>query len=90
LWGVWWTLEYNRKKDKADAHENEEKKKKRLSIMPYLYFKETDSSQDTENIILFSELKNDGNMILLSCKFIIKNVGLGTAVEITFAKNVLK
>jgi hypothetical protein len=84
LWGVWWTLEYNRKKDKADAHENEEIK--RLSIMPYLYFKETDSSQNTECIILFSEYKNDGNIILLSCKFIIKNVGLGTAVEITFPK----
>jgi len=82
---VWWTIRYYRAKDKADTIEKEEKD--RLSIAPYLYYKATmlEQYQNPNFRINFHSFKN-GQMNVLKCLFIIKNVGLGTAIDIKFPK----
>ncbi|SET61736.1 hypothetical protein SAMN05660297_02943 [Natronincola peptidivorans] len=82
LLGVWFTIDYYRKKDEEERNKADEKA--RLSLMPYFKVVNLDSLPQYYKEVFFSCIDSTGMMTTLTSPFMIKNVGLGTAVDVNF------
>lgn len=85
LLGIWLTLGYYRNKDLEDGRRESDKTK--LSIRPYFKVTNVTDFQNVEyHTVQFKSAEPYDIMKDVSCKFEIQNVGLGTAVDITFTR----
>jgi hypothetical protein len=81
---LWLTLRYYRKKDRQDNVEKEESK--RLSVIPYLTGKDYSVMGHEETYDVYFHSLENGMMNTFSCYVMIKNVGLSTAIGVTFPR----
>lgn len=81
LLGVWYTINYYKQKDIVQT--KKEKNQKILSVKPYFTVVETDEPLKNDYTIHFTDFNSKTYM--RSCQFIIENVGLGTAVNVSFS-----
>lgn len=69
-------------KEQLEESKQQFEETKRLGVMPYLQFENHKNSCDCEIDLVLSDNDTDGGRYLLGLKF--KNIGLGTAKDITY------
>lgn len=76
------SIEYNREKDiQADIRYSEDK---RLNMLPFLQIMFDDKWQDTNRLLEISEKTLDNNASRMNRGVIIKNIGLGSLIDVSF------